>query len=265
MGSLATTVGVPTVPGGVIDDPLDVFGTGEGLSVPSGVPRVFVLTDVRLYAEGLVNILEREPSIDVIGTSSSPARAMDAITERSVEVMLLDLQAPDGPEVARAIRDAAPDVWLVALAVPDADDDIVAWAEAGIAGVLPRDGSFRDLVLMIHSVVRGETVCSPANGGHAPAPRRRARQDGRRTGRRRSSSAVERPGSALTSRETEVVRLMGRGLSNKEIAESLGIALPTVKNHIHHVLEKLQVRTRSEAAAVVLGGPRPGLGMDLRY
>ena len=110
---------------------------------------------------------------------------MEAITERSIEVMLLDLQAPEGPVVAHAMRDAAPDVWLVALAVPDADDEIVAWAEAGIAGVLPRDGSFRDLVLMIHSVVRGETVCSPANGGHAPAPGRRARQDGQRTGWRR--------------------------------------------------------------------------------
>ena len=158
---MATTVGVPTVPGGVIDEPLDVFGTPEGLACRSGVPRVFVLTDVRLYAEGLVNILEREPSIDVIGTSSSPSQAMDAIFERSVEVMLLDLQAPAGPVVARRIRDAAPGVWLVALAVPEGDDDIVAWAEAGIAGVLPRDGSFTDLVVMIHSVVRGETVCSP--------------------------------------------------------------------------------------------------------
>jgi DNA-binding NarL/FixJ family response regulator len=167
--------------------------------------------------------------------------------------------------VARAIRDAAPDVWLVALAVPDADDEIVAWAEAGIAGVLPRDGSFRDLVLMIHSVVRGETVCSPRTA--ATLLRRvavLARTASAPAGVD-ASSTVERPGSALTSRETEIVRLMGRGLSNKEIAESLGIALPTVKNHIHHVLEKLQVRTRSEAAAVVLGGPRPRLGMDLRY
>jgi DNA-binding NarL/FixJ family response regulator len=249
----------------VIDHPRDVFGAGDRLPVRAGIPRVFVLTDVRLYAEGLVDILERETSIDVIGTSSSPDRAMDAITERSIEVMLLDLQAPEGPEVARAIRDAAPDVWLVALAVPDADDDIVAWAEAGIAGVLPRDGSFRDLVLMIHSVVRGETVCSPRT---AATLLRRVAVLARTAGKPAGidpSSAVERPGSALTSRETEVVRLMGRGLSNKEIAESLGIALPTVKNHIHHVLEKLQVRTRSEAAAVVLGVPRPRLGMDLRY
>ena len=145
----------------MIDQPLGVFGTPDQVALRARLPRVFVLTDVRLYAEGLVDILEREPSIDVIGTSSSPDRAMEAITERSIEVMLLDFQAPEGPVVARAIRDAAPDVWLVALAVPDADDDIVAWAEAGIAGVLPRDGSFRDLVLMIHSVVRGETVCSP--------------------------------------------------------------------------------------------------------
>lgn len=262
---MARTVGVPAAPGGVIDQPLGVFGTPEQVALRARLPRVFVLTDVRLYAEGLVDILEREPSIDVIGTSSSPARAMDAITERSVEVMLLDLQAPEGPAVARAIRDAAPDVWLVALAVPDADDEIVAWAEAGIAGVLPREGSFRDLVLMIHSVVRGETVCSPRTA--ATLLRRvavLARTAGAPAGVD-ASSTVERPGSGLTSRETEVVRLMGRGLSNKEIAESLGIALPTVKNHIHHVLEKLQVRTRSEAAAVVLGGPRPRLGMDLRY
>jgi len=227
----------------------------------SGAPRVFVLTDVRLYAEGLVNILDREPSIDVIGTSSSPGHAMSAILEQSVEDMLLDLQAPAGPEVARQIRDVAPGVWLVALAVPEGDDDIVAWAEAGIAGVLPRDGSFRDLVEMIHSVVRGETVCSPRA---AAALLRRVAVLARAAG---PSPAAERPlpPSPLTSREIEVVRLMARGLSNKEIAESLGIALPTVKNHIHHVLEKLQVRTRSEAAAAVLRGPGSGPGMDLRY
>ena len=235
----------------------DAGGPGDG-SEP-GVPRVFVLTDVRLYAEGLVNILEREPSIDVTGTSSSPREAMDSVFDRSVEVILLDLQAPAGPQVARMIRDAAPDVWLVALAVPEGDDDIVAWAEAGIAGVLPRDGSFRDLVVMIHSVVHGETVCSPRA---AAALLRRVAVLARAAG---PAPAAERPGSPLTSREIDVVRLMGRGLSNKEIADLLGIALPTVKNHIHHVLEKLQVRTRSEAAAVVLRSPGTGPGMDLRY
>ena len=68
----------------------------------------------------------------------------------------------------------------------------------------------------------------------------------------------------LTSRELQIVRLIDRGLSNKEIARSLRIALPTVKNHIHHVLEKLQVQGRSEAASLVLDRPA-GLGMDLGY
>jgi two-component system nitrate/nitrite response regulator NarL len=231
---------------------------GGGLARRPAVPRVYLLTDVRLYAEGLVHILEREPSIAMIGTSPSAKQALDAIAEASVEVILLDLKPPEGPAVARLIREAAPDVWLVALAVPEADDDVVAWAEAGIAGVLPRDGSFQDLVRMIHSVVHGETVCSPRV---AAALLRRVAVLARSAGRPAPIST----GSQLTYRETEVVRLMGRGLSNKEIAQSLGIALPTVKNHIHHVLEKLQVRTRSEAAAIVLRRPRGGQSMDLGY
>ena len=153
--------------------------TADEMAARMGLPRVFVLTDVRLYAEGLVHILEREPSIDVIGTSHSPSQAMDAIFERSVEVVLLDLQAPAGPEVARMIRDAAPDVWLVALAVPEGDDDIVAWAEAGIAGVLPRDGSFKDLVVIDRQRrPRGDRLLA-ASGRSAAPPGRRARQNGR--------------------------------------------------------------------------------------
>jgi DNA-binding NarL/FixJ family response regulator len=220
---------------------------------------VFLLTDVRLYAEGLIHMLEREPSIDVIGTSSSPGQAIEAVSDASVQVILLDLKPPEGPAVARQIRDAAPEVWLVALAVPEADDEVVAWAEAGIAGVLPRDGSLGDLVTMIHTVVHGETVCSPRV---AAALLRRVAVLARDPDR---SPATDLPGPQLTYREMEVVRLMARGLSNKEIAGSLGIALPTVKNHIHHVLEKLQVRTRSEAAALVLRRPHDRHGMDLRY
>jgi two-component system nitrate/nitrite response regulator NarL len=144
---------------------------------------------------------------------------------------------PDGPAIVRAIHVAAPASAVVVLAVPDADGDLLRFAEAGIAGYLTRDGSRADLIAAITSVERGEAACSP----------------------RVAAALLERvallstePAAAdgtLTAREGEILRLIEAGLSNKEIGSRLFIGVPTVKTHVHNILRKLGATRRGEAAA----------------
>jgi DNA-binding NarL/FixJ family response regulator len=157
---------------------------------------------------------------------------------------LLDVGTPGGLEALRALRQALPDLKIVAIAVSDIEQEVVACSEAGVSGFVSRDGSIQDLVTAVHCAMRNEFLCSPriaallfsrvaANGSersHAP------------------------DNSALTRREHEIVSLMTQGLANKEIARQLRIQNATVKNHIHSILAKLHVRRRGEVAARMNGG-----------
>ena len=125
---------------------------------------------------------------------------------------------------------------------PD-DDELLAWAEAGAAGFVLRESSLDELRLALDAASRGEVHCSPALTA--------------RFVRRLQARAAEAPGAAprvpLTPREREIVFHIDQGCSNAEIARRRGIELATVKNHVHHILEKLHARRRSEAAARVAG------------
>jgi DNA-binding NarL/FixJ family response regulator len=219
---------------------------------------VYFLTNVRLFAEGLSQILDLQPTIQVTGATASAREAISTVIATPPDVVLIDLQPPEGPQIVQMLQAAAPQTSVVALAVPEAETEVIAWAEAGVAGFLPREGSLEELIAMIHSVARGETICSP----HVAATlfRRVAALAGSSR-----HGPLQSPTVHLTTREMEIVRLIDRGMSNQEIARSLHIALPTVKNHIHHLLEKLQVHRRSEAASAVLDPRRRIWDMDLRY
>jgi DNA-binding NarL/FixJ family response regulator len=121
------------------------------------------------------------------------------------------------------------------------EDQVVACAEAGIAGYVDRDASLRDLVATVRSVARGELLCSP----------RIAARLMRRVAELADQPRPPQTPAHLTRREREVVALIDEGLSNKEIAQRLNIELPTVKHHVHNVIEKLGVRSRLQAAAHV--------------
>jgi two-component system nitrate/nitrite response regulator NarL len=205
--------------------------------------RVFIVAQVRLYRDGLAEALDRRDGFEVIGTAAATTEAVQAVRDVEAEVVLLDMAAVDTPEAARLVAGAAQDATVVGLAVVERESQVIAFAEAGIASYVPREASLADLVATIEGAARGEARCSPAITGSLL--------------RRVAALAAERtapPSDApLTSREREVLELVDEGLSNREIGRRLFLAPPTVKNHIHNILEKLQVRSRGEAAARVRG------------
>jgi DNA-binding NarL/FixJ family response regulator len=198
--------------------------------------RVLIAGRVRLYREGLAGLLAGEEDIDVVGTAVGCEEMLALVEQRTPQIVLVDLMQ-DGIDALRLLCREAAGVRVVALAVRDAEEEVIACAEAGVAGYVTRDASAVELVNVVRSVSRGETVTSPRM---ALALLRHVAD---------LAARVE-PGdgaASLTRREREVVELIGQGLTNKEIGAALHIELPTVKNHIHHILEKLQVRRRSEA------------------
>jgi two-component system nitrate/nitrite response regulator NarL len=203
------------------------------------VTRVFVAARVRLYREGLEEILGREEAIEVVGAGGSRPEIVTRVAETRPDIVLLDSTLPAVIDLIRELAQPTAAAKLIVLAPPDAESEVLSCAEAGIAGYITYDSSLSDLVTTIRAVYRGEFLCSPSIAGGLL--------------RRVSALAIgglsEVPQQQLTHRELEVIRLLDEGLSNKQIALRLCIQLATVKHHVHHILEKLEVTRRSEAVA----------------
>jgi two-component system, NarL family, nitrate/nitrite response regulator NarL len=201
---------------------------------------VFVLVSVRLYRDGIADALGRDERFRVTGTAGTLDVALAQLrsSPRPVDVALVDLGLPEGAGATRALRADWPGTRIVAFAVEEADEDVVLWAEAGVAGLVSREASLGDLLDAVEAAARHEVLTSP--GVTAALLRRVAAVAHEHRADR---------GPVLTRREREIVRLIGRGLSNKEIAGTLRIELPTVKNHVHNILEKLRVSGRAEAVS----------------
>jgi DNA-binding NarL/FixJ family response regulator len=205
------------------------------------VIRLFLISGIRLYRDGLADLIAREVGFVVVGTAEDRLGAVACILELPVDVVLVDMARASCLPVVRSLTEAAPDIKILGLAVPETDPVVVASAEAGIAGFVSREASIRDLIAALKSAVRGEALCSPKVA--ASLLRHMAG-----TGSNRSR-VPER--DRLTSRELQVVDLMEEGLSNKEIARRLSIALATVKNHVHNILTKLEAPRRTQAVAIL--------------
>lgn len=216
---------------------------------------VFVVAAVRLYREGLTQALGERNGIRIAGSAAEPCEVAVAIAAHPGAVLVLDVAGGDGAAPLADVLLANPGLRVVVLGVSERPPDILLCAEAGASGYVTRDGSLADLVLAIESVARDELTCPPEIAGaliHRVATLAAAHRHEAVSGR-------------LSRREIEIVGLIDRGLTNKEIAGRLFIALATVKNHVHNILDKLDVQGRDEAAAWIrhqrLGGPaRAGYG-----
>jgi DNA-binding NarL/FixJ family response regulator len=201
---------------------------------------VAVIGATRFYRESLARFLAEGDGITFLGTAATPAEAAGLLAGSETAIVLFDVVRTSDLRAIHLVREVAPGARIVALGLPELESEILACAEEGIVGFVGRDRSLEELVLAIRAAARGDFECSPALSGALL----------RHVGTLAAAHRRAPGGVALTPREDEVGALIERGLSNKEIARSLHIELPTVKNHVHNLLEKLQVSTRGQAAAV---------------
>jgi two-component system nitrate/nitrite response regulator NarL len=199
--------------------------------------RLAVGTDVRLYAEGLALILAREEGIEVVAMTSSAQPLRDIAARTRANIVIVDADLPGALESVRAITAPGSGVKVVVFRAPEARWDVIRWAEAGVAGFVGREQSLDELVRVVRGVASGSSPC-PSRLVTVLLERVAALAD-----------PQPRDDARLTPREFEIAQLIDVGLSNKEIARRLVIEEATVKNHVHNILKKLCVRSRSQAAA----------------
>jgi DNA-binding NarL/FixJ family response regulator len=201
--------------------------------------RVLIVTDVRLFRDGLAEILHQRADIDVVGTASSASEATERVVELQPPVVLLDVGMTESLVCVSAISQLSPETKVLILGVAEVAADVLSCAEAGIAGFVSRDASVEDLAGALESLGRGELACTPAMAGLLL----------RRVGSLARTHGSSQPMATLTMREVQILQLLDRRFTNKEIAKQLGIEVATVKNHVHNLLEKLHVHRRRDAAA----------------
>ena len=219
--------------------------------------RVVVLADVRLYREGLVAALAGHTELSVVGAESIGLTGLDLVATALPDIVLLEAAAACVPGVVRSILGRASAAKVIAYAIADEGNDAIRCIEAGAAGFVSREANVEELVTTILRVVQGEFPCSPRVAALLAA--RISDLAGERGANERAAT--------LTVRERRIVQLIDEGLSNKEIARELGIEVSTVKNHVHHILEKTRAARRAQAAARVRSpwippakAPRAALG-----
>jgi len=213
--------------------------------------RLLILADVRLYREGMRDSLAGRPQFIVVGATSSVDATCRLVSETPADIVIVDMATRGSRDGIRRIREAAPNVHIIGFGVEEVEGEILACAEAGLAGYVPCDATIEDLVACIECVSRGELRCTP----------RMAAVLFRRLEVVRQGESVSATVD-LTTREREVLSLIDDGLSNKEIAVRLRIEVSTVKNHVHNLLEKLNVPTRMQAARLTTARPVRGRRID---
>ena len=208
-------------------------------AAPAPAVRAMVAASVRLYRDGLAASLGA--AMDVVAVTADAGETLSEARRLVPDVLLLDVSLDGALRLVQSVRAAAPGTRVVAFAVDDAaDEQVLACAEAGVAGWVGRNASAEDLVEAVRCAARGELRCSARTA--ALLSRRLAELS-------RGRAAPADPAAQLTPREAEVGEFLSRGLSNKHIARELGLRPATVKNHVHNILEKLEVRSRGEAGA----------------
>jgi DNA-binding NarL/FixJ family response regulator len=203
--------------------------------------RVLIADDQALFRRGLFVVLGLEPDIVVVAEAQDGREAVAKATDLAPDVVLLDVRMPgmDGIEAARRIREILPSTKVLMLTVSDEEDDLYEAIKAGANGYLLKEISVEEVAAAIHAVVQGQSLISPSMASKLLSEfNALARQ---------AAEREQLPAPVLTPRELEVLKLVARGMSNRDVADQLFISENTVKNHVRNILEKLHLHSRMEA------------------
>jgi DNA-binding NarL/FixJ family response regulator len=228
-------------------------------TLPAGCLRIIVVSEVRFLREGLAEILERDPTVSVVGLSADLPEMVALSPALRPDVVLLDAAYPKGVVAVKQTHDVIPDLRIVVFAVRETEEDIIAWAEAGAIGYVPNTAAVADLVGLVTNIHDGGQPCSDRVAGGLL--RRIAVTASLGNGRSTSS-----PAPALTARERQTAELITIGLSDKEIARRLNIGVGTTKSHVHNLLGKLNVQRRGQVLARLRAfEQQPGWGRQVGF
>lgn len=220
--------------------PRPLSNAAPAAPLAAGPIAVWLVCRVQLYKDAIAELLSQQQDIDLIGVEPSDLEILALIDGPVSGLVLLDMTTPGAFALAKRLMAERPSARILGFGVDIVALDVISCAEAGLRGFVPRTASIADLVTAVKRVAMGETVCSAgvADGLF---------QDLRDVGAARKD--------VLTSRQIEIAGLLGRGLSNKDIARHLSLGPSTVKNHVHEILARLEVTTRAEAGRRVNGLP----------
>jgi len=207
--------------------------------MPSSI-RIIVADDHPLFREGVVHSLGAEPDFNVIAQASSGEEAVDLALRLRPDMVLLDITMPrmGGIEAARKIAASVPGVRIMMLTVSENQENLMAALKVGAHGYILKGVSASELRAITRRVADGEAYVTPALAAELLTEF--------------SRPPVPDSLSELTAREADVLKLLSRGLTNREIGERLHLAEKTIKHHMTNILQKLHVRTRTEAALMAV-------------
>jgi two-component system NarL family response regulator len=210
--------------------------------------RTMIVDDHALFRRGLEIVLITEPDIEVVGEAGDGAEAVQKAGESLPDIVLMDVRMPrsSGIEACRAIKEVAPSAKIIILTMSDEEEDLFEAIRAGASGYLLKDIPLDQVAEAVRAVHGGQSLISPPMAG-------KLLSEFAALARREVDERPQQvPAPKLTDREMQVLKLVARGMNNRDIAKALFISDNTVKNHVRNILEKLQIHSRMEAVMVAV-------------
>jgi DNA-binding NarL/FixJ family response regulator len=203
--------------------------------------RVLVVDDHALFRRGLQMVLEGEEDIEVVGEAGDGAEAIQKAEDTAPDVVLMDVRMPkrSGIDATRVIKDTIPSAKILMLTISDEEADLYEAIKAGASGYLLKEISIDEVAGAVRQVYLGQSLISPTMASKLLV------EFAAMVKKRDERTHV--PGPRLTERELEVLKLVAKGMNNRDIGQELFISENTVKNHVRNILEKLHLHSRMEA------------------